>query len=172
LQEFDLEIKDKKGVENMVTDHLSRIPNAPMETIPINKNFSDEHILVMCKEPWYADIVNYLATGQTLSSWSSQNKHYFFHTDKVLLLGWTISLQILSWLDHKKVSSYRWAQQCVDFLSRVCMRWTLWTPQDCCESFTEWVLLAHSIQELLQILQTRHKMSNDGSDNTKGHDAP
>ena len=63
LQEFDLEIKNKKGVENMVADHLSRIPNAPVEIIPINENFPNEHILVICKEPWYADIVNYLATG-------------------------------------------------------------------------------------------------------------
>ena len=36
LQEFDLEIKDKKDVENMVANHLSRIPNAPVEMIPIN----------------------------------------------------------------------------------------------------------------------------------------
>jgi len=27
LQEFDLEIRDKKGVNNVVVDHLSRIPN-------------------------------------------------------------------------------------------------------------------------------------------------
>ena len=26
LQEFDLEIRDKKGSENVVADHLSRIP--------------------------------------------------------------------------------------------------------------------------------------------------
>ena len=68
LQEFDLEIKDKKGVENVVSDHLSRISNAPIETIPINENFPDEHIFTMCKEPWYVDIANYLATGRTPSN--------------------------------------------------------------------------------------------------------
>ena len=68
LQELNLEIKDKKGVENVVADHFFRIPNAPVETIPINENFPDEHILVMCKELWHADIVNYLATGKTPSS--------------------------------------------------------------------------------------------------------
>ena len=47
LQEFDLEIKDKKGVENMVADHLSRIPNAPVETTPINEDFPDEQLLDM-----------------------------------------------------------------------------------------------------------------------------
>ena len=51
LQEFDLEIKNKNGDENVVADHLSRIPNAPVEMIPINKSFPDEHILMMCKEP-------------------------------------------------------------------------------------------------------------------------
>ena len=57
LQEFNLEIKDKKGVENVVVDHLSRISNALVEMIPMNESFPDEHILVMCKEPWYADIL-------------------------------------------------------------------------------------------------------------------
>ena len=28
LQEFDLEIRDKRGIENVVADHLSRILNA------------------------------------------------------------------------------------------------------------------------------------------------
>jgi len=70
LQEFDLEIKDKKGDENVKANHLSRILNALVDTIPINENFPDEHILVMCKEPWYTDIANYLATGKTPSSWS------------------------------------------------------------------------------------------------------
>jgi len=33
------EMKDKKGVENVVVDLLSRIPNAPVEIIPINEDF-------------------------------------------------------------------------------------------------------------------------------------
>jgi len=51
LQEFDLEILDKKGVKNVVADYLSRIPNAPTEEKPINEDFPDEHILTIFKEP-------------------------------------------------------------------------------------------------------------------------
>ena len=31
LQEFDVEIRDKKGVENVVADHLSRLENSKKE---------------------------------------------------------------------------------------------------------------------------------------------
>jgi len=42
LQEFDLEIKDKKGVENSVADHLSRMYfKSPQET-PINDSLWDD----------------------------------------------------------------------------------------------------------------------------------
>ena len=34
LQELDLEIRDKKGVENVVADHLSRIPNSHAMNCP------------------------------------------------------------------------------------------------------------------------------------------
>ena len=78
LQEFDLEIKDKKGVKNVVVDHLSRIPNAPVEITPTNEEFPDKHILAMCHEPWYVDIVSYLTIGQIPSEWSSQDRHQFF----------------------------------------------------------------------------------------------
>ena len=50
LQEFDLEIRDKKGVENIVADHLSRIPNTCNE-LPINDNFPNEQLLVSFREP-------------------------------------------------------------------------------------------------------------------------
>ena len=43
LQEFDLEIRYKKDVENVVADHLSWIPNSPCNELPINED-PDEHL--------------------------------------------------------------------------------------------------------------------------------
>ena len=63
LQEFDLEIWDTKGVENVVADQFSLIPNAPSNELPINDDVLDEQLLVTFKEPWLADIVNYLVTN-------------------------------------------------------------------------------------------------------------
>ena len=34
LQEFNLEIRDKKGVKNVITDHLLCIPNSPCNDFP------------------------------------------------------------------------------------------------------------------------------------------
>ena len=40
LQEFDLEIKDKKGIENSITDHLSRMQFKNPQELPINNFFT------------------------------------------------------------------------------------------------------------------------------------
>uniref|UniRef100_A0A1U7X2Z1 Uncharacterized protein LOC104234606 n=1 Tax=Nicotiana sylvestris TaxID=4096 RepID=A0A1U7X2Z1_NICSY len=64
LQEFDLEIKDKKGTKNQVADHLSRLENSPLEFSEIKEEFPDEHIFsvnsIVTQPPWFADIANYL----------------------------------------------------------------------------------------------------------------
>ena len=78
IENFDLEIQDKKGMENAVADHLSLIPNALTEKTLINEDFLDEHILAFFKELLNADIVNYLATGQVLSEWTKQDRYHFF----------------------------------------------------------------------------------------------
>jgi len=51
FQEFDLKIQDKRGVKNVVADHLPRILNAPEIQAPIDEDFPDEHILAIFKEP-------------------------------------------------------------------------------------------------------------------------
>ena len=77
LQEFDLEIKDKKGSDNVIADHLSRIERnkAEEEEIGVTENFSDEQLFQLSFQlPWYADIVNYLAYGVVPSEFSYQQK--------------------------------------------------------------------------------------------------
>ena len=62
LQEFDLEIKDKKGTENLVADHLSRL-GGPRVEVQVNDDFPNEQLLVIGDTktvPWFSDYVNYL----------------------------------------------------------------------------------------------------------------
>ena len=47
LQEFDIEIKDKKGSENVVVDHLSRLELDSKEEEPIKEMFPDEMLLAI-----------------------------------------------------------------------------------------------------------------------------
>ncbi|RVW18310.1 Retrovirus-related Pol polyprotein from transposon 412 [Vitis vinifera] len=79
LQEFNLQIKDKKGVENVVADHLSRL-NIAHDThgLPINDDFPEESLMPVEEVPWFAHISNYLVTGEIPSEWSSQDKKNFF----------------------------------------------------------------------------------------------
>ncbi|CAN6557464.1 unnamed protein product [Malus baccata var. baccata] len=62
LQEFDIEIRDKKGSENVVADHLSRMAHEE-DAVLIIETFPDEQLMsVKVSEPWYADLVNYLVS--------------------------------------------------------------------------------------------------------------
>ncbi|GJX97184.1 hypothetical protein Tco_0352982 [Tanacetum coccineum] len=63
LQEFDIEIKDKKGTENVAADHLSRIKNdETSEDSEVDNNFFRETLMEITTNdtPWFADFANYL----------------------------------------------------------------------------------------------------------------
>ncbi|KAM1849316.1 hypothetical protein ACFX13_013607 [Malus domestica] len=81
LQEFDLEIRDKKGRENVVADHLSRliIPTASKEdSLPLRESFPDEQLFaVQFRTPWFADMVNYLVKGVVHPDLTLQQKKKF-----------------------------------------------------------------------------------------------
>ncbi|XP_059458340.1 uncharacterized protein LOC132187936 [Corylus avellana] len=76
LQEFDLEIRDKKGSENVVADHLSRLLHEEEgDELPLNENFPDEQLFVVdIQLPWYADIVNYITAKVFPPDMSSQER--------------------------------------------------------------------------------------------------
>ncbi|GJW79276.1 reverse transcriptase domain-containing protein [Tanacetum coccineum] len=65
---FDIEIKNKKGAENVAADHLLRLENPHLEELrddDINDNFPDETLMNVSsteedKIPWFANFANYL----------------------------------------------------------------------------------------------------------------
>ena len=64
LKEFDLEIKDKNGVENYVADHLSRMQFENLQELPINDSLRDDMLFKVTKlDPWYENIVNFMVAG-------------------------------------------------------------------------------------------------------------
>ncbi|GJQ92500.1 reverse transcriptase domain-containing protein [Tanacetum coccineum] len=68
LQEFDIDVRDKKGAENLAADHLSRLENPhqdKFENKEINEAFPLETLgSIALKDdstPWFADFANYHA---------------------------------------------------------------------------------------------------------------
>ncbi|GJS79678.1 reverse transcriptase domain-containing protein [Tanacetum coccineum] len=68
LQEFDIEIKNKKGAKNVAADHLSRLENPYLEESrddDIDDNFPDKTLMNFSSIEednilWFADFANYL----------------------------------------------------------------------------------------------------------------
>jgi len=65
LQEFDLVIRDKKGSENVVADHLSRLVNEEVtaKEVEVRDQFPDESLFLISERPWFADIANFKVAG-------------------------------------------------------------------------------------------------------------
>ena len=105
LQEFNIQIRDKKGVENVVADHLSRLTIAHnTHNPPIFDEFLKESLLTVSIAPWYAHIANFLVTGELPVEWTAQDKKFF----------------------HPRVHSYYWEEPylfkyCADRIIRKCV---------------------------------------------------
>ena len=90
-----MEIKDKKGKDNVIADHLSRLEK-PIEDergTEIEENFPNEQLFqVSIQIPWYANIVNFLAYGIMTLEFSYQQKRklrtnaWFYIWDDLFLL--------------------------------------------------------------------------------------
>ncbi|GJU16946.1 reverse transcriptase domain-containing protein [Tanacetum coccineum] len=81
LQEFDIEIKDRKGTKNVAADHLSRIENdETSDDSEVDDNFPRETLMEINTkdEPWFADFANYLVSDIIPKGMTYQHKNKFF----------------------------------------------------------------------------------------------
>ncbi|GJX44455.1 reverse transcriptase domain-containing protein [Tanacetum coccineum] len=85
---WGLEIKDRKGTENVAADHLSQIKNdETSDYSEVDDNFPGATLMeININEPWFADFANYLVgniipkgmTYQQKNKFFSDLKHYFW----------------------------------------------------------------------------------------------
>ncbi|GJY60216.1 reverse transcriptase domain-containing protein [Tanacetum coccineum] len=83
LQEFDFNVVDTKGAENLAADHLSRLENPHKDVLEnknINEHFPLETLGVISSKstPWFADYANFHAGNFIIKGMSTQQKRKFF----------------------------------------------------------------------------------------------
>ncbi|GKE64340.1 hypothetical protein Tco_1518501 [Tanacetum coccineum] len=81
LQEFDIEIKDRKGTKNVAADHLSRIKKEETsDDSEVDDNFPGETLMeINTKDDlWFADFANYLVSDIIPKGMTYQQKNKFF----------------------------------------------------------------------------------------------
>ncbi|GJU44419.1 reverse transcriptase domain-containing protein [Tanacetum coccineum] len=86
LQEFDFNVIDTKGAENLAADHLSRLENLyenVLDPKEVNEKFPLETLNMVTSRsdsstPWFADYANYHAGNFIVKGMSSQQKNKFF----------------------------------------------------------------------------------------------
>ncbi|XP_074283059.1 uncharacterized protein LOC141607607 [Silene latifolia] len=90
LQEFHLDIRDKKGAENVVANHLSRIRfDNKDEDTQINDSFLDDILLAIHTQleryttPWFVDFENYIVGGVLPPKFNyNQRKRFLFEVKR------------------------------------------------------------------------------------------
>jgi hypothetical protein len=74
LQKFNITIIDRPGIDNLVTDFLSRLIHTGDST-PVDNDFLDENLFsISTFTPWYANVANYLVTDKMPQGMTSREK--------------------------------------------------------------------------------------------------
>ena len=104
LQEFNIQIKDKKGVENAVTDHLSRLTIAHnTHNPPIFDEFPEESLLTVSVAQWYAHIANFFGNWRFTNGVDNTRQEVLPCKGSFVLLGRAVFVQVLRLSNNKEM---------------------------------------------------------------------
>nr|GEZ42319.1 reverse transcriptase domain-containing protein [Tanacetum cinerariifolium] len=117
LQEFDFDVLDTKGAENLAADHLSRLENSyenVLDQKEINETFPLETLSTVTfrgdsSAPWFADFVNYHAGNFIVKVMLSQQKNKFFKDVKHYFWDGKEALNILKACHNKPIGGHHGA---------------------------------------------------------------
>nr|GEW76635.1 hypothetical protein [Tanacetum cinerariifolium] len=97
LQEFDIEIKDIKGTENVAVDQLSRIEiDETSDDSEVDDNFPTLMEIDTRDEPWFIDFANYLVSRIIPKGMTYQQKNKIFSDLKHYLWEETYLFKVFS----------------------------------------------------------------------------
>ena len=90
LQEFDIKIKDKKGSEDVVVDHLLRLEpkqDGDNEKEPIQVLFPYEMLLAIrsLHALWFTDLDNFVSSRRLPEEFNSQQRKKLIYDSKFYL---------------------------------------------------------------------------------------
>ena len=143
LQEFNFEIKNKKGIKYLVVDHLSHLHI--LGTGDISDTLLDEHLLaILSHAPWLAYIVNFLVT-RSISEHSNQHKKNNLPWTQVLLLGRITSIPSRIRWDHLAMHSRGGAMRHFCNVSLIYMQRTFFRVKDRGQDPTKQLLADHHL---------------------------
>ncbi|RDX77004.1 Tf2-6, partial [Mucuna pruriens] len=153
LQEFDIEIRDKKDAENYVADHLNRI-GRESEPMPIRDEFPDEQLLhITTPTPWFADIYNLVVASQFLPEASRLYKEKLQSDAKYYI-----------WDD-----PYLWRLCSDQVIYRGKHYGSTWTVRKVLDCGLYWPTI---FKDAYQFVSTCDKCQKDGMAITKRHEMP
>jgi hypothetical protein len=80
---FQEEIKDKKGIENVVMDHLSRLTiDSTSDITPIDDYFPGKSLLSLSSMPWFVNHINFVSSRECQLIGVSKDKRKFLNEVK------------------------------------------------------------------------------------------
>ena len=160
-----MEIRDKRGVENVMADHLSYLKGTrnDSDTLLIHEHFLDEQLMTIRDYTlWFADFVNFPACHVLPPDLTTQQWQEVPPWCALLSLGWSLLVSALFRSSHPALCTRRRIPRHPTPLPFRSIWGTFWGHSHNAQGITIWILLANIIQGCPFLCSELQSMPIDG----------